>query len=334
MGVFKDNGKIHTISDSPETGGRHITPTSLIFVVIAAVVTVMCLFGLTKARALLDEKIEYEPVVVAKTTIPERFQITKDNRDTYLEMKDMDKTTIPEKAIKDPDLLINMTAIVELGQGEVITSKDIEDSSTFSDTLTNPIELSINIGAIENTVAGKIRQGDLVNISLFTQIEKYDEAESHKAEEESTEEQPAEEQSAPSSDTASRPYRLADFVPAVGNRDSAEEESDEAEFKDRDNKYGLRYDTVLLYHMDNVYILKAYTSDGVLILPGDTESNAGIITFRIEKEEEENFNNAVATSNLVRISRNVNKDVEISTEQLKERMEKLKEEENETESPQ
>lgn len=156
---------------------KKISFASMSFVGISILLTISLYIGLLFLESYFLEDITYQQIIIAKKEIPEDTIITEENITDLFTTKQINILDVTSNTIKitnenkneNVDLkkyteLIGKKAKVSLDKGESIALKDFEDLNKYIEKIENPIEVSINLGGLANTDAGKIREGDLVNL--------------------------------------------------------------------------------------------------------------------------------------------------------------------------
>lgn len=288
---------------------------SLLFALLALVLTVIVFGGLLFLRSIFEEEVTYKTVMVAKRDIPENEVITVENAPMYLEMKQMNILDTMNGSMSSADPILGAQTKVHLYQGEIVTEKDFRAIPGNTEEFTDPVEISIEIGDLSAADGGKIRAGDTVNIGMmFTRsqlgltnslrssassnslfyipgtddADREEETDEDLFPEEETEER--EEDMILSEEDLTGP---ADGNPAVSASGSY------------DSDYV--FDYYAEYILENVYVSKVLDSSGNEISPTDTTSSAGILIFTIEKDRELAINNALANGANIRVSRVIKK---------------------------
>lgn len=146
---------------------KKIKASSLAFVLLSLVLTIALFFGLVLLQNVLSEKIVYQSVVVAKEDIPENTILTMENADKYLTMKNLNILDMTSTTLTSADDLLGRKARVMLSKGECVTLKDFEDVNAYTKDITDPVEVSIEIASAANADGGKLRTGDLINITMM-----------------------------------------------------------------------------------------------------------------------------------------------------------------------
>ena len=202
---------------------------------------------------------------------------------------------------------------VTLHVGEEVSASDFTDVNVYLDYIENPVQLSLATGDIAGTNGGKIRAGDIVNITLmFTaeQLGMVDEEGNALDDYEQTPNGPEGE----ASDWYAGEGDAADWYNQVMNSEEEQPKEEIGTLTSVDKmEDGYNFNLYARYMLENIYIEKVLTVDGVEIAPTDTESAAGIIVLVVPKEIELELNNILVNCQSMRISKVL---YEISPEDL------------------
>lgn len=308
---------------------------SLLFTGLSLILTIVMFVGLIFLQDYLSEKITYKQVVVAKRDIPDNEVITEENIEKYFTVKSINILDTTAGALTDTNILLGKRAIVPLYEGEAVSEKDFENISVYTKDIKNPIEVSIKIADIANADGGKIRKGDLVNLTmmftraqlgtasgssvnslnipissenssgLFDAFTENSSADLNLTNTEATdiEVTDAEITEESTSENDFLETSLEEEVTEIKEEQTVVEETVE---KIHDEKNYV-YDFLSQYVLENLYVEKVLDSSGIEIAPTDTESSASIIIFTIDKENEAELNNALSNCSSLRISKIINK---------------------------
>lgn len=303
---------------------KKIEASSLVFALLSLTLTVLVFGGLLFLKNIFEEDITYKAVIVAKEYIPENEIITMDNAELYFEVKNINILDTMEGALENVDSILNCQSKVALNAGEIITAKDFINHNITYEGMKNPVEISINVGDLGNSNGGKIRTGDVINLTMMFNRE----------------------QLGLNSSLESTSYSLGggSIFDGMSNESMFDFEEDEFE-TDEMNEEGMDelveepiqlkasdfvgpnsdyvFDFYAEYILQDIPVIKALDGAGVEIAPTDTASTASILVFVIEKEQELALNNALANCSQIRLSRAV--------ETVKEEAEKVDSEETVTE---
>lgn len=290
---------------------------SSIAIAMLSLVLAILVFGLLLfAQNKLSDEIIYQQVVIAKVDIPENEIITESNAEKYFELKNMNTLDTTNGFMTDVNAILGKQSKVSLLKGEVVSVKDFKDTFSYLQGIKNPVEISIDVGAIANADGGKIRSGDIVNLTMMysrnqlnmdgsmeqvsqingtvvdipdydfdmSSFEYYDGSEDYENED--------------ISDTSEDDMEMLideDFTSYDDNEDVVIDGN-----KNVDNYV---FDYYAKYVLENLYVVKALDSAGTEISPTDTVSSANILVFVIDKEDEPSLNNALVNCSNIRISK-------------------------------
>lgn len=302
---------------------ERIKMSSLAFSLLSLLCAIALFGGLIFLQNYFAEDITYKTVVVMKTDAPRNTVVTYDNAEELFELKSVNILNVTSDYLETVDDIIGCKAQVELLTGEIISRKDFEDINSYIKNFKDPVEISIAVENIADADGGKIRAGDLVNVTMmFTNAQlgktsakgtssiavnsnvstndglfsNFIEAtEIDMGLKEKTEDTDTENTANNSAITYVDPYAEQPSVSVYVNKDSGTEIT------------SYNYETWAQYIMESLYVEKVLDSSGVEIDPTDTVSSAGIIVFIVEKADEIDINNALVNCSSMRISRIVNK---------------------------
>lgn len=301
---------------------------SSIAIAMLALVLSILVFGLLLfAQNKLTDEIIYQQVVVAKVDVPENEIITEANAQTYFELKNMNVLDTTSGFMTGVDSIIGKQSKVSLLKGEIISDKDFKNNPSYLEGLKNPVEISIDVGSIANADGGKIRGGDVVNLTMMYSREQLsmDKALNTVSQTNGnslfyvptldigTDE---EEIIVNDDDDLLFDDEIADEAvteeteaePEVVETPAVETVSIPATTSTTTSSNGYVFDYYAKYVLENLYVVKALDSAGTEISPTDTTSSANILVFVIEKEDEQALNNALTNCSNIRISKIVDTD--------------------------
>ena len=288
-------------------GKKGFQMSTLLFALLALILTVALFFGLIVLQNHLSEEIIYTDVIVAKADIPEGMILTMENAATYLERRQVNSLTIPRGSINDPSVIIGQRTRVELITGEMLSIKDFENLNVYLDKIMDkdPVEISIAAPAAADADGGKIRAGDLINITMMF-----------------TDEQLGKEGSS-SNATLNTPELFGyanDAIRGINEPNLQDFQEIEKEngattyYNEKSGSIITRYDNYdsqynfnswAQYVMDGLYVKAVLNGDGQEISPDDRDSVVAMFIFVIPKADERDLNNILANCSGMRISKNV-----------------------------
>lgn len=92
-------------------------------------------------------------------------KIDESNIDSYLQLKEVQLSLIPENYITDAEDINGKFTNRAYKARDIITKDGITDvEKMYKDSIVNPVEVSFNVGDISVAVSGTIKEGDYVNI--------------------------------------------------------------------------------------------------------------------------------------------------------------------------
>lgn len=142
----------------------HSATKSLAGIFVALFLTMGIFGGLIYLNNYVSEDISYQRTLVAIQDVPENLCVTEDNATDYFALVLRDITTLPEDAISSLDGYENRYISRDISKNEAITSKSFKnlDESKYS----SPVEVSLAVSNLGNAICGKLRAGDVINITI------------------------------------------------------------------------------------------------------------------------------------------------------------------------
>ena len=267
--------------------------SGMLFAVIGLVLAGGLFIGLMFLQSYFSDDITYKEVVVAAKDIPAGEVITEKNVAEYFTSRSYNALNLPNDALTmdSVSVLVGQKSLVDLKVGETVAFKDFKNISEFIEGIENPIEVSLALSTPAASDGGKIREGDLVNITLmFAQ------------------------------DVLPKEGALNPTIKSIVTEASAaDDKGDKADVYYVDSKGNhsqtpiqgaqtlslsvYNYASYAQYILQNVYVSKALTNDGTVIAPTDSESTAQILVFVIPKTMELELNNALENCSSMRVSK-------------------------------
>lgn len=282
--------------------------STLVFALLALIITVALFFGLIILQNYLSEDIIYTDVIVAKVDIPKGVILTTENAQNYLERRQVNSLTVPRGTISDPMAIMGQRNIVPLIAGEMLSVKDFENLNKYLDGIVDPVEISIAAPYAANTDGGKIRAGDLINITMM-----FSDSQLGRASSKSSAFETQDMFSYANDVVRGTEPELHDFQEIEGEDD---EEGTTTYYNEKSGSIIKRYDNYTKssqYHfemwaqyvMDGLYVKEVLNSEGQVIAPDDKDSIVSMFIFIIPKADERDLNNILANCGGMRISKNV-----------------------------
>jgi hypothetical protein len=134
-------------------------------ITVSAIVALILFIGLLVIQSSIlnqEEKLQVYQVV---KDIGSGTKITEDNIDTYLDLKEVQLSLIPDDYITNPEMIIGKFVNRDYKAKDIITSDGLTDTEAlYLKNIENPVEVSFSASDISTAVAGTIREGDYINI--------------------------------------------------------------------------------------------------------------------------------------------------------------------------
>lgn len=92
-------------------------------------------------------------------------KLTEENINKFVREKEVQVSLIPENYITDKSVMLGKFINRNYKERDIITTDGITDTEgAYKNSIKNPVEVSFSAGDLASSVAGKIREGDYVNI--------------------------------------------------------------------------------------------------------------------------------------------------------------------------
>lgn len=238
---------------------------SVVGTLIAFVLAGLVYVGFLWAQTKYGNDILYTEAIIVVNDVPQGTTITRDNAASYFKKTDVDSKLVPATALTSLDEIENLKTKVALAKNEIVTSDVFSNATEALKEYEDPVETSISVASIADVVAGKVRGGDVINITISYSLENNDDMPSTYN---------------PISGSTSQTVGATEKTTKITKRS-----------------------TVIL---ENVYVTSVYDASGTLIATNDTTSNASVIRFTLEREDENELNFALANGSYMRISKTLN----------------------------
>lgn len=134
---------------------------------ISAIVAAVIFFGLITVQEKLVNPYGKVVAYQMKTDIKKNSLITKDNIGSYIE-----KIVIPgnlgvSNAITDPNEVVDHLTTQYINKGSILSKNDFIDVKNIKNKIQNPIKVSFNTNDVSEVLAGTLRQGNVIDISVI-----------------------------------------------------------------------------------------------------------------------------------------------------------------------
>lgn len=265
----------------------------LIAVSMAAVVGIFV--GLIYLERYINKPVEYGKVVISIADIPSGTVLTEENIPNFFTREERDILAIPKGAISNGEDLIGKKLIVDLLPDEMIFAKDMMDAEAFEGSFKDPVELTIGVSSLSDINAGRIRSGDLVNLTIaLTNLE-----DNETVTVEPTTQDPGvyQEDTGIYDENGNSVDDPLNLIP-VSDQSIVEEETESED--DASAVFGVN---PVVFVMENLYVKNVYGSNGKKIASDDTESSAVLLQLIVERENERIIDDAIVNGSSMRIAR-------------------------------
>ena len=266
-----------------------ITFSSIMFIGISLIISIALCLGLVAVQNFLIDDITYKTVLVAKEDLPINTIITEKNMNTYFETKEINILDTTRDTLEEGYNLIGQKSLTPIYKGEPVYLKDFENIQYYVDIMENPIEISFPIESISSAAGGKIREGDIINLSMCF-----------------NEKQLGKNTSSSQGLSVSQGLSISDMPHEYEEFINVDDILDKGYILNgSDTEY--TFDRHATYVMENLYVTKVLDSSGLEITWDNEESAPSIIVCIIEKDHELFFNNALSNGSTIRLSKAVRK---------------------------
>ena len=143
----------------------------------ALVLAIGVFVAIVAIQTKITEKYEKAKVIVAAQTIPAKQDITEENFNTFFKIVEKDKKKIAEGAFVEGDehLLYDTITTQEIAMNQDITANMRQEKSEIENAIAKLGDIdtedlvvsSFSIDSIAQGVAGTLRRGDIVDITVY-----------------------------------------------------------------------------------------------------------------------------------------------------------------------
>lgn len=275
---------------------------SLFFTILSLAIAVVVFAGFMVLQSVFSENIIYKEVLTVVKNIPEGEILTEENIKEYFGIKKVNELYAVSESVAPGDMekLVGLKARVPLYVGEEVVPTDFTNVNVYLDYIENPVEMSIATGGIAGTDGGKIRAGDIVNITMmFTKEQLGMNGSSNGSTGTNT---------GVYNPSSSSSGTMDDYLSGEGaNKGTGEQTSEKPQLGSltsvSDTTTGYNFGYYAKYMLENIYIKEVLASDGSVISPTDTTSVAAIFIVVVPKEIELQLNNIISNCSSMRISK-------------------------------
>ena len=146
--------------------------TGSILAAFLAAVGVFAFLLQTEKKVLAE--YEKEQVCVVRMQIARGEKITEENAGKYLAVTEIDKSIVPETALKDAEGAVGKIAICEVEEGTVLNAGMLREEAEITGQMTEPVIAGFRAEDLYQVVGGVLRAGDRIHIYCVEQGEMAD----------------------------------------------------------------------------------------------------------------------------------------------------------------
>lgn len=140
---------------------------TLIKVIVSLGMAILLFVALVSLEGSILKNYEKGTAVVAKSDMTQKTMITDENKNKYFEETQIEKALISKNTIVSIDDVVGKVATTDIDKGQVANDNLLRDASEGLDKIQDPAEVSFAVSSLVNSVAGQVRSGDLVDISVY-----------------------------------------------------------------------------------------------------------------------------------------------------------------------
>lgn len=135
----------------------------------AALVVMLFFFNSRNEGAVPDMKSVR--VATVRKDIAKGTKITEENLKEFFELREVNKSMLPEHTMADLNQLKGQILCVPLQKNEIVTEKDMNNLARLKVSMLDPIELTFTATSVSDSVGGIIRSGDVINVGITYQTD-------------------------------------------------------------------------------------------------------------------------------------------------------------------
>lgn len=130
-------------------------------------------FLLQTEKKVLAE-YEKEQVCVVRSPIARGEKITEENADRYITVAEIDKSIVPETALRTTEDALGKTLVYGVEQGTVLTAGMLREETEITGQMTEPVIAGFRAEDLYQVAGGVLRAGDRIHIYCVNQGETAD----------------------------------------------------------------------------------------------------------------------------------------------------------------
>lgn len=133
----------------------------VIAALVAAVAVFIVMLQLEKSTLT---KYERGTVYVAAAEIPKGQMVTAENRSLYFQARQLDKSCIPESALRSPEQVTGLAAVFDIEQGVLLSDGMFETLDDVLQGMEEPVVAGFKAEDLYQVAGGVLRAGDRIHI--------------------------------------------------------------------------------------------------------------------------------------------------------------------------
>lgn len=137
---------------------------------IAFVLAMFVFIILLVIQSNVMNKTKTVSVLVAKSEVPAKTDISKDNYKNYFEVAERIEVQLPEGTILESDVkkIDGVTITDDLVQGEILNNNDFVNTEDFISYLgEDKVKVGFGLSDLPNLLCGTLRRGDVIDITVI-----------------------------------------------------------------------------------------------------------------------------------------------------------------------
>ncbi len=150
--------------------GKGKKKEGLVILTAAAAALAVILIFLSAGTKMLSD-YETGIAAAARKDIPKGTGITAENVSELFELREVNQSMLPGQTVTDLSQMEGKVLSGDLQENEIVTKKDMNDLAGMEASMTEPTELTFTATSIGNSVGGRIRSGDVINVGITFQTD-------------------------------------------------------------------------------------------------------------------------------------------------------------------
>lgn len=133
--------------------------------IVAALIAAVAVFAvMLQMEKNVLAQYEKGSIYVAKQQLPEGVVISESNLTIYFALKELDKSVIPDAALKTPEEVINLVSRYTIDKDTLLTTGMFESLDKIKAEMKEPVIAGLKAEDLYQIVGGTLRTGDRIDI--------------------------------------------------------------------------------------------------------------------------------------------------------------------------